>query len=136
MFRRLISLLCAFMLLMSLPFAHAEGTQASDAAALASFYRIPDTLYYKGGTVLRGYFKGADTSVPPLEIAYALTSSPYLILDMPTFWELYISGGSGDYTCEALLVHQADLSLDPYEDGWDPLDYFYVEGDSFEYTFT
>ncbi len=136
MFRRLISLLCAFMLLMSLPFAHAEGTQTSDAAAFASFYRIPDTLYYKGGTVLRGYFKGADTSVPPLEIAYALTSSPYLILDMPTFWELYISGGSGDYTCEALLVHQADLALDPYEDRWDTLDYFYVEGDSFEYTFT
>ena len=135
MIRRLISLLCALMML-GLPFAQAEDRQTSDAASFASFYRFPDTFYYKGGTVLHGYFKGADTGVPPLEIAYALTSSPYIILDVPTFWEMYISGGSGDYTCEALLVHQADLSLDPFADGWDLLDYFYVEGDSFEYTFT
>lgn len=134
MIRRLVSLLCALTMLLSLPFAQAE--QASDEASFASFYRFPDTFYYKGGTVLHGYFKGADTGVPPLEIAYALTSSPYLILDVPTFWELYISGGSGDYTCEALLVHQSDLSLDPFADGWDLLDYFYVDGDSFEYTFT
>ena len=134
MIRRLLSLLCAFMLLMSLPFAHAEQSSTSDN--FASFYRLPDTIYYKCGTVLHGYFKGADTSVPPLEIAYALTSAPYIILDVPTFWETYISGGSGNYTCEALLVYQADLSLDPFTDGWDLEDYFYVEGNSFEYTFT
>ncbi len=132
MIRRLISLLCALMLLLSLPFARAEEPDNN----FTSFYRIPDTIYYKGGTVLHGYFKGADRTVPPLEIAYTLTSSPYIILGEPTFWELYISGGSGDYTCEALLAYQADLSLDPFEDGWDTLDYFPVEGDSFEYTFT
>ncbi|MBE5811043.1 MAG: hypothetical protein E7318_08950 [Clostridiales bacterium] len=136
MIRRLIFLLCVLMLLMSLPFARGEGTQTSDAESFANFYRIPDTIYYKGGTVLHGYFKGADRTIPPLEIAYALTSSPYIILGEPTFWELYISGGSGNYTCEALLAYQADLSLDPFEDGWETLDYFPVEGDSFEYTFT
>ena len=132
MMRRLISLLCALMLLFSLPCAKAEEADNS----FSSFYRISDTVRYKGGMVLHGYFRGADTSVLPLEIAYALTSSPYLILDVPTLWELYISGGSGDYTCNALLAYQSDLSLDPFEDGWETMDYFSVAGNSFEYTFT
>lgn len=108
----------------------------AEGADFGAFTKVSDTLHYKGGVVMRGYLKGADTMSPPLEVAYVLTSNPYLILGQPTTWRLNISGGEGTYACEAILAYQGDLSLDPFMNGWDVPDWFNVEGDTFEYTFT
>lgn len=139
MTRRILSLLCTLVMLLSFSCAQAEDTsnvQSATTESFAQFYRIPDTLYYKGGEVIRGFLKGADTSSVPLELAYVLTSMPYIILDQPTTWEVTITGGQGPYTCEVLLAHQEDLSLDQFYDPWGVATWFDLEEDSFEYTFT
>ena len=97
MSRRILSLLCALVMLLSVSFVQAEdaeSTQNATSESFAEFYRIPDTLYYKGGTVIRGFLKGADTTTVPLELAYVLTSMPYILLNQPTTWEVTITGGT------------------------------------------
>lgn len=128
--KKLLALLCAFMMMMSIPVASAENT-----GDFASFTRIPNSLYYKGGVVMRGFVKGADTASLPLELAYVLTSMPYIILGQKTTWEVTISGGEGPYMCEAVLAYQ-EFSKRPFEDSWDVPDWFDVEDGSFDYTFT
>ncbi len=128
--KRLLALVCAWIMFLCPIASRAEG------ADFGAFAKVPETLHYKGGVVMRGYLKGADITSQPLDVAYVLTSNPYLILGQPTTWRLNISGGEGTYSCEALLAYQGDLSLDPFMDGWDVPDWFNVEGDTFEYTFT
>ena len=128
--KKLLALLCAFMMMMSIPVASAENT-----GDFASFTRIPNSLYYKGGVVMRGFVKGADTASLPLELAYVLTSMPYIILGQKTTWEVTISGGEGPYMCEAVLAYQ-EFSKRPFEDSWGVPDWFDVEDGSFDYTFT
>lgn len=97
---------------------------------------VPETLYYQGGVVERSSRGIAAYSLDSqLEMGYALANSPYIILGSPTVWEVVISGGTEPYECEALLAWQ-DLSLDPFANGWAVSDYFYVEDESFTYTFT
>ena len=134
MSRRIISLLCALVMLLCVPFAQAE-TVTETSESFGQFYRIPETVTYQGGMVLQGYLKGADTSLPDLDVAYMLTSMPYIILGQPTTWEIAISGGSGDYSCEVLLAYQ-DFSLAPFKDPWDVPDWFSLDGNTFDYTFT
>lgn len=133
MFRKALSLLCALVLL-CLPCAQAE-TVTETSESFLQFYRIPQTVTYQGGMVLQGYLKGADTSLPDLDVAYMLTSMPYIVLGQPTTWEVAISGGSGDYSCEVLLAYQ-DFSLDPFKNQWDVPDWFSLDGNTFDYTFT
>ena len=128
--KKLTALLCALMLLLGTASVQAENND------FAAFTKMPDTLTYQGGVVLQGYVKGADTTSDPLEVAYVMTSAPYIVLGQKTHWEVTIDGGSGDYSCEVVLAHQADLSLDEFADPWDCIDSFYLEGDSFTYTFT
>lgn len=132
MIRRLISLLCALMLLMSLSLAQAD-TATETSANFEAFYRSQETTTYQGGVVLRGYLKGADTSAAPLEVAYAMTSAPYILLNQPTTWEITVSGGTGDYTCSAYLYRQ---TLDDMGNMYWEEDYLRVKGNTFEYTFT
>ena len=103
MFKKLLALVCAFVMLACIPVAQAEDD-------FASFIRTSDTIVYQGGVVMRGYVKGADKSLPPLDVAYTLTSMPYIVIGQPTTWEVVVSGGSGEYTCEATLWRQERLS--------------------------
>lgn len=106
------------------------------SAVLAEESDVPGMLTYQGGVVHRSYPRGASAG-GPLELGYALANSPYIILDTPTVWEFVVEGGTGPYTCEALLAYQPDLSMDPFEDGWYVPDWFDVEANgSFTYTFT
>ena len=139
MTRRIISLLCAFVMLLSFSTVLAEDAdniQSTTSESFSQFYRIPETIYYKGDMVIHGYLKGADTSVVPLELAYVLTSMPYIILNTPTSWDVTITGGQAPYTCQVILAHQPDLSMDQFNDPWDVIHWFNLDGDSFEYTFT
>lgn len=134
MTRKILSLLLALMMLLGVPCAQAE-TASETSESFTQFYQVPETLTYQGGLILRGYLKGADTTSVPLELAYVLTTSPYIILGQSTTWDVTISGGTGDYVCMVLLAHQ-DLDLDPFLGQWETADYFQLDGDSFDYTFT
>lgn len=137
--KKIFALLCAFILLSGTFCVQAETADESQfvsAAAYSEFLKVPDTGYYTGGVVLRGYGKGADLSLSPLELGYVLTSSPYIVLGVPTHWDLTISGGDGNYTCFAILLHQSDLSMDPFNDGWQREADFQVYDEEFDYTFT
>lgn len=125
--KRFFALICAFVMLGCIPAVHAEDD------AFAAFITLPDRVEYQGGVVLRGYVKGADTSLPDLEIAYALTSMPYIVIGQPTTWEVVISGGSGDYSCSVTLFHQ---ELDSTENWYTGVTSFALTGDTFSYTFT
>ena len=109
-------------------------------AALAEYSGngVPDSLYYKGGVIERGYLSGFQpkNAADTLELGYALGNSPYIVLNKPTVWEATISGGDAEYTCEVWLACQTDLSLDPYADMWSVQHWFTLSGDSFSYTFT
>lgn len=129
--KRLLSLLCALAMLLTIPVVHAE-----DAADFSAFAKVPDTLYYKGGVVMRGFVKGANAATQPLDLAYAMTSMPYIVLGQPTSWDVIITGGDGDYLCEAILAYQSDLTQSEFDSPWAVPDWFYVEGGSFDYTFT
>ena len=126
-FKRLLALFCTFALLACVPVAHAEQD------AFAAFAKVPETITYQGGVVIRGYVKGADTSLPALELAYALTSMPYIVIGQPTTWEVIISGGTGDYTCQANLFRQ-DLNASTNSYSW--AGSVNLTGTTFEYTFT
>ena len=135
MIRRMISLLCVLALLMT-GFPARAGVIVAPESGASVFGEIPDTLTYQGGGVVqRRLPRSGGSNIELLELAYVLTSMPYIILGEETLWDVHISGGTGDYTCLVLLAHQ-DLSADPFGDGtWDVQDWFYLEGDSFEYTF-
>ena len=126
MLRKLLALFCAFVLLACIPIAQAEDD-------FAAFIRSSDTIVYQGGVVMRGYVKGADTSLPPLEVAYALTSMPYIVIGQPTNWEVVVSGGGGEYTCEASLWRQ-ELSSTSLSYSW--ADTINLTGKTMKYTFT
>ncbi len=126
--KRLLALVCALMMFLC---SIAAGAETADFGA---FTKVPDTLYYKGGVVMRGYLKGADTTSPALEMAYAATSTPYLLLGEKTRWTVTISGGHGPYQCEVLIAYQ-DFSKHEFNDSWKVPDWFKLKGDSFEYTF-
>lgn len=128
-FKRLLALVCAFVMLSCIPVVQAEE------ADFAAFTKVPDKLYYKGGMVMRGFVRGADTSSLPLELAYVLTTMPYIIIGQSTTWEVTISGGEGPYTCSALLAYQ-ELSQDPFKESWSVPDSFNVKNDTFNYTFS
>lgn len=99
----------------------------------------PETLTYQGGVIYRGYVGGIApfTDDDQLQLGYALANSPYIILNEPTVWELVVSGGSTEYSCVALLAHQADLSMDPFNDSWSVEKSLNVDANSsFTYTFT
>lgn len=135
--RKLLALLCALAMLLSVAMAeNADETSSGGSASFATFATVPDTLTYKGGVVMRGFVKGADTSSHPLELAYVMTSSPYIVLNQPTHWDVTITGGEGDYLCEAILAYQEDLTQDEFTSEWTVPDCFRVEDGSFEYTFT
>lgn len=125
MFRkRLISFLLAFMMLFGVSLAGAEST-----------VKVPDTLYYTGGVVLRTIPRGTEDS-DLLQLAYVMTDSPYIILDQKTTWELTVTGGAAPYTITALLAYQDDLEMDQFYDEWSTADYFELDGTTFDYTFT
>ncbi len=135
MFKKLLALLCTFMIL-ALPLAGAGNAEAgTDEADFAAFASLPRTIQYQGGVVIRGFVKGADTSSLPLDVAYVMTSSPYVVLGQPTHWALTLSGGDGDYSCEVSLYIQ-DLAEDSSCLEYQYHDAFYLTGDSFDYTFT
>ncbi len=126
MFKKLFALICAFVMLACIPVA-----QAADD--FASFIKVPETTTYRGGVVMRGYVRGADTSLPPLDIAYTLTSMPYIVIGQPTNWEVVVSGGTGEYTCQAALYWQEINSAESVYYGLDTVS---LTGKSFSYTFT
>jgi len=126
MFKKLLALVCAFVMLACIPVAQAEDD-------FASFIRTSDTIVYQGGVVMRGYVKGADKSLPPLDVAYTLTSMPYIVIGQPTTWEVVVSGGSGKYTCEATLWRQ-ELTSTSLSYGWE--DTVSLTGKTMKYTFT
>ncbi len=126
MFKKLLALVCAFVMLACIPVAQAEDD-------FASFIKVPETIEYRGGVVMRGHVKGADTSLPALDIAYALTSMPYIVIGQPTTWEVVISGGSGNYSCEATLWRQ-DLNETSLSYGY--ADSVTLTGNTMKYTFT
>lgn len=126
MFKKLLALVCAFVMLACIPVAQAEDD-------FASFIKVPETVEYRGGVVMRGHVKGADTSLPPLEIAYALTSMPYIVIGQPTTWEVVISGGAGNYSCQAYLFRQ-ELDESSLSYGWE--DTVTLTGNTMKYTFT
>lgn len=126
MFKKLLALICAFVMLACIPVAQAEDD-------FASFIKVPETITYQGGVVMRGHVKGADTSLAALELAYALTSMPYIVIGQPTTWEVIISGGTGDYTCQATLWRQ-ELSSTSLSYDW--ADSVNLTGTTFNYTFT
>ncbi len=126
--KRLIALLLA--LLMCVPtFALAE----EDGADFASFYRIPDTLTYRGGVVMRGFLKGADATSQQIEVAYTSSPDPYIILNEETRWDFTITGGLAPYKCEVLIAYQTFAETG---NSWAVPDWFDLEGSSFTYTFT
>ncbi len=132
MSRRIISLLCALVMLLCVPFAQAE-TVTETSESFGQFYRVPETTTYQGGVVIRGYLKGASTTAEQLELAYVLTSMPYILLNQPTTWEVTIMGGTGDYTCQAILYRQ---DLDSTERWYYSEDSLNLTGNTLEYTFT
>lgn len=132
MSRRIISLLCALVMLLCVPFAQAE-TVTETSESFGQFYRVPETTTYQGGVVIRGYLKGASTTAEQLELAYVLTSMPYILLNQPTTWEVTITGGTGDYTCQAILYRQ---DLDSTERWYYSEDSLNLTGNTLEYTFT
>ncbi|MBR4291385.1 MAG: leucine-rich repeat protein [Oscillospiraceae bacterium] len=127
--KRLFALICAVVMFACIPAVQA------DEADFAAFTKVSDKLYYQGGVVMRGFVKGADTSSEPLDLAYVLTTMPYIILGQQTTWEVIISGGEGPYSCHASLAYQ-DMSKDPFKDYWTVPDSFNVKDDTFNYTFT
>lgn len=131
--KRLMALLMALLMCFPASFAAAEEA-SSDAAKFNSFYKIPDTLTYKGGAVLRGFLKGADIYSKQLEVAYTTTSTPYLLLGEKTRWNVTISGGQAPYQCMVLVAYQ-QFGLDSFKNDWIGEARFELEGDSFTYTF-
>jgi len=117
-----------------------ENNEESEyiASLLDEYWSVPDSLTYQGGIISQGRLGGmavysADNL---LELAYALTNSPYIILDAQTVWDVVISGGTEPYQCQAVLAYQADLSLDPFADSWTVPDFFNVTESPYLYTFT
>lgn len=137
-FKKLLSLLLACMMCLSAGISSASDKDAEAAAASDAAMKIPDTLYYTGGVVFRSFARGTDAAATSslIDLAYVMTSAPYIILDETTTWEVTISGGVEPYTCMALLAHQDDLSMDPFTDPWSTADYFEVTSNAFDYTFT
>ena len=117
-----------------------ENNEESEyiASLLDAYWSVPDSLTYQGGIVGQGRLGGIAvySTDNPLELAYALTNSPYIILDAQTVWDVVISGGAEPYQCQAVLAYQADLSLDPFADSWTVPDYFAVTQSPYPYTFT
>lgn len=133
--KKILSLLCAALMLFSLPFAQAEEADAT-GASFASFVKRSDTMYYRGsGAVMRGFVKGADVSSAQLELSYVMTSAPYIVLGQLTTWEVTVTGGQGPYLVQAILAYQNDLDMDEFADPWQTLDSFTLDSSSFEYTF-
>lgn len=127
--RRLIPLLCALMLALAMPIVRAEDS----ADSFASFYRIPDTLNYKGGMVQRGYLAGADTTAKALQVNAALTSS-CITPGQSASWKVAISGGTGEYSCSVLLAYQ-DLSTNANSAAWQVATSLRLSGNRLTYTF-
>lgn len=115
-----------------------DEDEAYIALLLAEYYAFEDTITYQGGVVEQGSLSGIElfSSDGPLELAYALANSPYIVLDSHTVWDVVISGGTKPYKCQAILAYQGDMSLDPYKDSWKTSDWFYVEESPYQYTFT
>ena len=126
MFKKLLALVCAFVMLACIPVAQAEDD-------FATFIKVPETIEYRGGVVMRGHVKGADASLDELQVAYALTSMPYIVIGQPTTWEFIVSGGTGSYTCKAILLRQDIDSEDNWYTGVDTIE---LTGTTFSYTFT
>ncbi len=123
-------------MIIALPLAGSGKAESqTDDADFAAFATLPRTIQYQGGVVLRGFVKGADSSSLPLDVAYVMTSSAYVVLGQPTHWALTLSGGDGDYSCEVSLYVQ-DLTEDSSCLEYRYHDAFYLNGDSFDYTFT
>ena len=110
---------------------------AATAENPANDYPLPENVQYVGGVVSRGSESGIATFAitDELELAYALTNVPYIVLETETHWSLSVSGGTAPYTVKALLACQTDLSLDPFEDDWQGVAYFDVYDMNFDYTF-
>ena len=125
MFKKLLALVCAFVMLACIPVAQAEDD-------FASFIKVPETTEYRGGVVMRGHVKGADASLDELKVAYALTSMPYIVIGQPTTWEFIVSGGTGSYTCTAILFRQ---DIDSEENWYTGVDTIELTGTTFSYTF-
>ena len=115
-----------------------SGESRYIASQREAYWRVPDTLTYQGGIVGQGRLSGIAvySTDRQLELAYALTNSPYIILDAQTAWDVVISGGTEPYKCQAVLAYQADLSMDPFADPWSVPDYFTVTESPYLYTFT
>ena len=126
MLRKLLALVCAFVMLACIPVAQAEDD-------FASFVKVPETIEYRGGVVMRGHVKGADASLDELQVAYALTSMPYIVIGQPTTWEFIVSGGTGSYTCKAILLRQ---DIDSEDNLYTDVDTIKLTGTTFSYTFT
>ena len=78
MIRRFLSILCALIMVLSVSLSAAEeasSAQPADSNSFSNFYRVPESTIYRGGVVIRGYLKGADTNAAPLELAYMLSST-------------------------------------------------------------
>lgn len=136
--KRLIALLCAFLILFTMPVVSAEDASEGSPALSSWLTDIPDFLYYHGGIIVEDML--ADGSEEPLPktlgSAYAIAKSPYIVLNQPFLWDVYISGGVEPVNCLAIIAHQADPSMHPFEDEWETYEYFYLEDDTLEYTFT
>lgn len=117
--KKLLSLICVLLLLAGLCPAHAQQ-------------ETPRTLMYTGGVVQRIVPRAESTL---LEAAYTLTDIPYILLNTPCTWEIFVEGGTKPYQVDVLLAHQADLSMHPFQDPWTVTDWFTLDGMSFDYTF-
>ena len=130
MSRRLIFLLCALMMLLSFPLVHAE-TVPETSGNFEQFYRIPDVTAYQGDEVIRGYLKGASTTVEPLALSCRMTRSA--VVGQTAAWRVTVTGGLSDPSCRALLFRQ---ELDAADDQYAFVASISVNGGSLQYAFT
>lgn len=117
--KKLLSLVCVLCLLAGLCPAYAQQETTR-------------TLMYTGGVVQRILPRGESSL---LEVAYTLTDTPYILLNTPYTWEVFVEGGTKPYQVDVFLAHQPDLSMDPFEDSWTVPDSFALDGEVFDYTF-
>lgn len=119
--KRLAAYLCALMMLFTV-------------CPVQAAQEYPDTLFYKGGVVYRSVPKGtADSDL--LQLGYALTDMPYIVLGETYTWDLFVSGGKQPYKITALLAYQ-ELYKDQFDDGWSTQYYTTLTDPTVTRTFT
>lgn len=87
-------------------------------------------LRYTGGVVRR--LLPRDDSSDLIQLAYSMTDTPYLLLDVAYTWDVYVSGGKAPYEIGAVLAYQT-LDMKPFEDSWYIAAQFTATGSSFTY---